>query len=129
MVGTTINCPRDSQKLDLYINEEGMYQLLFSSEQLKAKDFRRHCCNVLFPHVRQQLTNKLKEEHQQAITDYQQEILRLNEEIDDLIANRHVAPLWMFRQKRIAGKGTHTKLFNVSTGNLKKISDGLNFVT
>ena len=48
---------------------------------------------------------KIKEEHQQAITgrdnqiqalefrneEHQQEILRLNEEIDDLIANRHVA--------------------------------------
>ena len=30
-VGTTVNCPRDSQKLDLYINEEGMYELLVSS--------------------------------------------------------------------------------------------------
>ena len=48
---------------------------------------------------------KIQEEHQQAITDrdnqiqapentnekHQQKILRLNEEIDDLIANRHVA--------------------------------------
>ena len=32
-VGTTVNWPRDSQKLDLYINEEGMYELLFSSQQ------------------------------------------------------------------------------------------------
>ena len=30
-VGTTVNWPRDSQKLDLYINEEGRYELLFSS--------------------------------------------------------------------------------------------------
>ena len=48
---------------------------------------------------------KIKEEHQQAITgrdnqiqalefrneEHQQEILRLNEDIDDLIGNRHVA--------------------------------------
>ena len=33
-VGTTVNWPKDSQKLDLYINEEGMYELLFSSQQL-----------------------------------------------------------------------------------------------
>ena len=52
--GATVNWPRDSQKLDLYINEDGMYELLFSSQQPKAKDFRRHCCNVLLPHVRQQ---------------------------------------------------------------------------
>ena len=64
-VGTTVSWPRDSQKLDLHINEEGMYELLFSSQQPKAKDFKRYCCNVLFPHVRQQLTNKIQEEHQQ----------------------------------------------------------------
>ena len=53
---------------------------------------------MLFPHVRQQLTNKIQEEDQQAITDrdnqiqtHKQIILRLNEEIDDLIKNRHVA--------------------------------------
>ena len=90
-VGTTVNWPRDSQKLALYINKEGMYELLFSSQQPEAKDFRKRCCNVFFPHNWQQLTNKMKEEHQQAIIDYQQRILRLNEEIDDLIANRHVA--------------------------------------
>ena len=64
---TPINSPKDLQKYDIYTNEEGMYELLVSSQQPKAKDFRRHCCNVLFPHVRQQLTKKMKEEHQQAI--------------------------------------------------------------
>ena len=29
--GTPVNWPKDSQKYDLYINEEGMYELLFSS--------------------------------------------------------------------------------------------------
>ena len=48
-VRMTVNWPRDSQKLDLYIIEGGMYELLFSSQQPKAKDFTRHCCNVLFP--------------------------------------------------------------------------------
>ena len=61
--------PKDSQKYDIYINEEGMYEIIFSSQQSMAKDFRRHCCNVLFSHVRQQLTNKMKEDHQQAIED------------------------------------------------------------
>ena len=82
-----------------------MYELLFSSQQPKAKDFRRHCCNVLFSHVQQQLTIKMKEDHQQAITGrenqikaleftnekHQQKVLRLNKGTDDLIANRHVA--------------------------------------
>ena len=55
---TSINWPKDLRKDDYYTNEEGMYELLFSSQQPKAKDFRRHCFNVLFPHVRQQLSNK-----------------------------------------------------------------------
>ena len=38
----------------------------FQVNSQRQKDFRRHCCNVLFPHVRQQLTNKMKEDLQQA---------------------------------------------------------------
>ena len=45
--------PKDLRKDDYYANEEGMYEIVFSSQQPKAKDFRRHCCNVLFPHARQ----------------------------------------------------------------------------
>ena len=56
--GTHSDWPKDLQKFDIYINEEGIYELLFSSQQPKAKDFRRHCCNVLFPHVQQQLSDK-----------------------------------------------------------------------
>ena len=48
---TPISWPKDWQKYDIYINEEGMHEMLFSSQQSKTKDFRRHCCNVLFPHV------------------------------------------------------------------------------
>ena len=55
--------PKDLQKYKIYTNEEGMYKLLFSSQQPKAKDFRRHCCSVFFPHVQQQFTNKMKEDH------------------------------------------------------------------
>ena len=39
-VSKTVNWPKDSQKLHLYINEDGMYELLFSSQQPQAKDFR-----------------------------------------------------------------------------------------
>ena len=104
-VVTPVDWSKDSQKPDIYVKEEGMYEIVFSSQQSKAKDFRRHCCNVLFAHIRQHLANKIKEDHQQAITNrenqiqaleftnekHQQKILRLNKEIDDLIANRHVA--------------------------------------
>ena len=43
--GKPVDWPKDSQKYDNYTNEEGVYELLFSSQQPKAKDFRRHCCN------------------------------------------------------------------------------------
>ena len=55
---TPINWPKGLQKYDIYTNEEGMYEPLFSSQQPKLKDLRRHCFNVLFPHVRQQLSDK-----------------------------------------------------------------------
>ena len=147
-VGTAVNWPRDSQKLDLYINEEGMYELLFSSQQRKAKDFRRHCCNVLFPQIRRQLTNKMKEEHQQAIEEkdnqiqaieftnenHQQKILKPNKEIDDLIKNRHVPRRRYFDNvlcfiKRTAKRPTHVMLFDVNIDSLKNIKNVLIFVT
>ena len=64
-----LNWPPGSRKDDYYLNEEGMYELMFSSQQPLAKKLRKHCCNVMFPHIRQQLTDKLVEDHQQAITD------------------------------------------------------------
>ena len=39
---STISWPKDSQKYNIYIIEEGIYELLFSSQQPKAKDFRKH---------------------------------------------------------------------------------------
>ena len=45
-----------------------MYKLVFGSQQPKAKIFRRHCCNVMFPRTQQQLTNKMKKDHLEAIT-------------------------------------------------------------
>ena len=56
--GTPVDWPKDSPKIDIYIGEEGMYELLFSSQELKTKDFRKHCCNFLFPHVQQQLSDR-----------------------------------------------------------------------
>ena len=102
--GKPVDWLKDSQKYDIYIKEEGMYEIAFSSQQPKAKNFRRHCCNVLFLHFQQRLTNKIKEKHQQAIEEkdhqiqvfeftnvkHQQKILNLNKEIDDLIQNRHL---------------------------------------
>ena len=39
---STISWPKDSQKYSIYIIEEGIYGLLFSSQQPKANDFRKH---------------------------------------------------------------------------------------
>ena len=36
-VATPLKWPINSQKYDFYINEEGMYELLFKSQQLQAK--------------------------------------------------------------------------------------------
>ena len=52
-----VDWPKDSEKYDIYINEEGMYEL-FSSQQRKGKYFKRHCFIVLFPHVLQQPSDK-----------------------------------------------------------------------
>ena len=64
-----------------------MYELLFSSQQPKAKDFRRHCYIVLYPHVRQQLTQRTKEVNQQAIIgiqrEHQQQVTQLQQAITD----------------------------------------------
>ena len=87
---TPVNWPKDSQKYDIYINEEGMYELLFSSQQPLAKKLRKHCCNVMFPHIRKQLTNKMVEEHQRAIRERENvieekdaAIALLNDDLDD----------------------------------------------
>ena len=49
--GNFVDWHRESRKDDYYSNEEGMNELLFSSQQPKAKDFRKYCCKVLFLHV------------------------------------------------------------------------------
>ena len=59
--GTPVNLPMDSQKYDLYINDEWLCELVFSSQQPLAKAFRNYCCNVMYLHIRQQLINKMKE--------------------------------------------------------------------
>ena len=50
-MGNLMDWPKDSRKYNYYINGEGMFEIVFPSQQPKAKYFRRHCCNALFPHV------------------------------------------------------------------------------
>ena len=117
-LGTPISWPSDFQKYDLYINKEGLYKLLFSSQQPLAKSFRKHCCNVMFPHIRQQMIGRVMEEKEAVLalsndelTDQDNQIQaiqyknvelqgkvrakdhqieRCENRIQDLIANRHV---------------------------------------
>ena len=54
-----------------------MYELLFSSQQPIAVEFRGHCCNVAFTSIQQQLTDKIVDdqthEYQNAIEAIQYE--------------------------------------------------------
>ena len=60
--------PFDSRKDDYYINEEGMNELVFTSQQDKAKAFRKYCCNELFPKIRKLLVDKMLEEKDTQLT-------------------------------------------------------------
>ena len=60
-----------------------MYELLFRSQQPKVENFRRHCCNVMFPRIRQQLKNKMKENHRQAIEEKDAALALLNDGLQE----------------------------------------------
>ena len=70
----SVKWPTDSRKDEYYINEEGMYELAFTSQQKEAKDFRKYCCNTLFPKIRQKLVDidleSSNRRHQLAIEDW-----------------------------------------------------------
>ena len=68
-----------------------MYELLFSSQQPKAKDFRRHCFNGLFPHVRQQLSDKLHVMKIEGLTSRVQTLEITNEAHQQTIEDKDVA--------------------------------------
>ena len=108
---TPFEWPKNSKPDEYYINKEGMYELVFSSHQPLAKNFRKHCCNVMFPNIRKQLVDKMQEDHQKAIEERDTRIQAIQSEnvglpgeirakdqqteasqerIEDLIANRHV---------------------------------------
>ena len=94
--GTLLNLPSDSRKDDYYLNEEGMYEVLFGSQQQLARKLRKHCCNVMFPHIRQQLTDKLLEDCDNRIQAIEYENVGLQVEITAYQAQLQVS------QNRIA---------------------------
>ena len=81
--GTTVNWSKDSRKDDYYISEEGMYKLIFRSQRSKAKNFRKHCCNVMFPHILQQLTSKTEEDYQEAIEEKDTALALLHDDLQN----------------------------------------------
>ena len=95
---TLVKWPIDTRKDEYYINEEGMYELAFKSEQKLAKDFRKYCCNTLFPKIRQKLVDidlessnrrhqlaieDMGREHQQAIEAKDTALAMLNDDLDE----------------------------------------------
>ena len=65
-MASPVQWPEDSKKYDLYINEEAMYELGFTSQQDKAKDFRKYCFNTLFLQIRKHFEQLAITEKQQA---------------------------------------------------------------
>ena len=96
--GKLVKWPTDSRKDEYYINEEGMYELAFTSQQKKAKEFRKYCCNTLFPKIRQKLVDidlessnrrhqlaieDMGREHQQVIESKDTALAMLNDDLDE----------------------------------------------
>ena len=118
---------------DIFINFDGSIEMAVRSKKPKAV--------TLVKWLTKKGIEKIQEEHQQAITGrdnqiqaleltnekHQQEILRLNEEIDGLIGNRRIARRGYF--DNVLWRPTHITLFDVSIDSLKDIKNVLNFVT
>ena len=87
---TPVLWPADSQKYDLYINEQGMYELAFTSQQKEAKEFGKYCFNTLFPQIRQKLVDidleSSNRQHQLAIEDMGREQQQRIEQNESTIA-------------------------------------------
>ena len=96
--GKLVKWPTDSRKDEYYINEQGMYELAFTSQQKEAKEFRKYCCNTLFPQIRQKLVDidlessnrrhqlaieDMGREHQQAIEAKDTALAMLNDDLDE----------------------------------------------
>ena len=95
----------DAQDHDIFISLTGTLYVTINSRKDKGKALRKHILKYIVQRGLDARIEEIQGKHQQAITDccnqikalefinekYQQKVLRLNKEIDDLIANRHVA--------------------------------------
>ena len=89
--GNIIKAHVSPEKFDIYINKEGMYELLFSSQKPKAKYFRRHSFIALFPHVRQQLSDKSHAMETEGLTSHVQALEITNEAHQQTIEDKDAA--------------------------------------
>ena len=89
--GKLVKWPTDSRKDEYYINEQGMYELAFTSQQKEAKKFRKYCFNTLFPQLRQHFEQLAISEQQQRIEQNESTIAILNDDIDE--SHRNIAIL------------------------------------
>ena len=98
--------PKDHQnKTDKFLSVFGIMYVIIKSQKDKGKAFKKHILKDIVPRGLDARIEEIQGEHQQAITlcdnqikaleftneKHQQKILRLNKEIDDLIASRHIA--------------------------------------
>ena len=77
---TPFNWPADSQKYDIYISEGGIYELVFGSQQPKAKGFRKNCYNTMFQQIRKQRNDGLHTMKIEDLTKRVQVLEFINEE-------------------------------------------------
>ena len=97
--------PKDHQnKTAKFLSVFRVMYVIIKSQKEKGKVIKKHILKDIVPRGLDARIEEIQGEHQQAITDRdnqikaleftneknQQKILRLNKEIDDLIANRHV---------------------------------------
>ena len=102
----SIEPPReDAQDHDIFISLTGALYVTVNPQKEKDRALKKHILKDIVPLGFDARIKEIQEEHQEAITGsdnqiqaleltnekHQQKILRLNKEIDDLIANRHVA--------------------------------------
>ena len=92
-------------KTDKFLSVFGVMYVIIKSQKDKGKALKKHILKDIVPRGLDARKEEIQGKHQQAITDrdneikafefanekHQQKILRLNKEIDDLIANRHLA--------------------------------------
>ena len=121
---------------DKFLSVFGPMYVIIKTQKDKGKAYKKQILKDIVPHGLNTRIEDIQGNHQEAITDrdnqvkalefknekHQQKILRVNKEIDDLIANRPVSHRGCF-------DNVLRFIKNESTDSLKNLNDGSNFVT